>query len=196
MRIRRRGDRNVHRPVGCRKRDDLADFLPRRRLDRCDLSPPVVADPEGGTSLSPSYRTITATVADPSRERVRTVLPFPSAYTFVTGADATGFSPVQNSITLKMTRSTIPVRAYGMTKIHVAALRTYFSSIDWLMSYSFLVNWNLPKHPAESAPTAATSTSAIPLPNRFPRMAIPLPDNYGISHCSASRDNHTIPRVV
>ena len=82
------------------------------------------------TRLAPSYRSITATVAEPSRERVRTVFPLPCAYTFVTGAEAAGFSPVQNSITLKMTRSRIPVRAYGMAKIHVAALRTYFSSID------------------------------------------------------------------
>ena len=129
------------------------------------------------TSLSPSYRSITATVAEPSRERVRTVLPFPCAYTFVTFASATGFSPVQNSITLKTTKSRSPVTAYGMTNSHVAALRTYFSSIDWLMSYSFRVSWNLPKHPAESAPTAATSTSAIPFPNRLPRMAAPFPGN-------------------
>src|SRR5450759_163342 len=67
-----------------------------------------------------------------------------------------------------------------MTKIHVAALRTYLSSIDLLMSYTLLVNWNLPKHPAESAPTAATSTNAIPFPNRLHLMAVPLPGSYRI----------------
>ena len=130
------------------------------------------------TSLSASYRSITATVAEPSRERVRTVFPLPCAYTFVTGAEATGFSPDQNSITLNTIRSSNAATVYTwtMTKTHVAALRTYFSSIDWFMSYTLRVSWNLPKHPAESAPTAATSTSAIPFTNRLPRMAVPLPE--------------------
>ena len=64
------------------------------------------------TSVSPAYRSITATVAEPSRERVRTAFPSPGAYTFVTFASATGFSPDQNSITLKTMKSSNAATVY------------------------------------------------------------------------------------
>src|SRR3990172_1768982 len=107
-------------------------------------------------------------VAPPSRAIVITARSSPFSYTRVCGPAAMGFSPLQNSIRLKTAKSRNPVNAYGMTKSHVTALRTYLSSTDLLMSYRLRVSWNLPKHPAENTtPTDTTSTSATTFPRRL-----------------------------
>jgi hypothetical protein len=132
------------------------------------------------TRVSPSYRSTVADVPPPSRASRRTDFPPASACSIVTGPDAMELLPDQNSTRLKMRKSRVAVKPYGMMKSQVTALRRYLSSTDLLTSYSWLVSGKLPKQPADSAPNATTSTAAVAATDRFPRMPLPpLPEFTG-----------------
>src|SRR3990170_327501 len=137
------------------------------------------------------YRATVATVAPFSRSIVITARSSPLAYTRVCGPLTMGFSPLQNSITLKRMKSRKPANPYTgmMTRNHVTALRRYLSSTDWLMSYTLRVNWNFPKHPAEkTTPTDTTSTSATTLPRRLFPIFPSLSSDSELDHCKSRRE--------
>src|SRR3990172_3090129 len=135
------------------------------------------------------YRATVAMVAPPSRAIVISARSSPFSYTRACGPAAMGFSPLQNSIRLKTAKSRNPVNAYGMTKSHVTALRTYWSSTDLLMSTRLRVSWNLPKHPAETTtPTDTASASATTFPRRpFPIFSS-LSSESDLDHCKSRRE--------